>query len=330
MAEPAPIAGLCILLVGCFAESTPAPPTAASVPEVASSGPLVAQADGAVLPVAPVHALRRACHDRRFPRLVGPWAIGCGPDGAVDLAVDLRTNALITLASPVDTPGVGEAVLFAPGLDGGLWTLPGTLPEPVKITAGVHTIAPTAVLGRRIALLAKGQVSAFDAASFQRAVHDADPVPWYPPALTPTWMAWVDGRDRTRTGLDIWSLQLPDGRRPVALCQDPGDQRHVVASGDRIGWVDAEGLWIQEMATGTRQHVRAETGFRAAPTLTPTAACWEERDASDVDVVCSDGISIRGPGDQGWPTRYDPWLFFRDEGVPKVALVSARSPGASP
>jgi hypothetical protein len=272
--------------------------------------------------VRPLHALATPCTDRRFPRIAGRWAVGCGPAGQVDRAVDLATREVSELASPAPAPGAGPpGVLLA--LDerpGRWWRLPGQVPEAVPLPVQAAPLAPPALVGPEIALLVRGQVVRFRAGESGARLQAADPLPWYPPALAGRWMAWVDGRERALTGTDVWAW---DGiGKPVPVAREPGNQRHVAGSGRWLGWIDDDGVVVEDLATGGRRTFRAVSGFRAGLSLWGPVACWEDRAAGEADVACSDGLVIRGEGDQGWPGRSGPWLLFRQDG--EVRLATAR------
>ncbi len=270
----------------------------------------------------PLPALAAPCADRRFPRLAGPWAMGCGPTGRVDRAVDLRTREVIELASAGSAPGVGSpGVLVAVGQrPGRFWRLPAQVPEAIPVPGTAVPIAPPAVSDDEVALLVPGRVARFRAGEPVARLQDADPLPWYPPALAGGWMAWVDGRERGVTGTDVW---IWDGAgKPLPLARQAGNERHVAGSGRWLGWIDDHSVAVEDLSTGERRSVRAEAGFRAGLSLWGPVACWEDRAGGSVDAACSDGLAIRGDGDQGWPSRWGPWLLLRVDG--QVRLATAR------
>ena len=269
----------------------------------------------------PLPQLKRRCRDRRYPRLAGAWAVGCGSEGLISLALDLRDGGLLQLEQAAETPATGDGVLFAPGRHQGLWRLPSTQPSGGRSTATRQPIAPAAVDGEHAALLLEGRVTAFKVGDKGIKLLQAQPLPWQTPALSWPVMAWVDGSQRERTGSDIrtWNLERDTRSRP--LTQAPGHQRHVAASGHWVGWQDDEGVWVEDLRDGRRSFTKADTGFRAGLSLWGPVACWEERADGDIDIACSDGLRVDGPGDQGWPSRWGPWLLYRQDDIPHLATA---------
>ncbi len=275
----------------------------------------------------PLPALRHRCRDRRFPKLAGSWAVGCGPGGHIDRAVHLQTGQQVELEAGAEHAGVDDGLLFAPGREHGLWRLPDPTPrDPVSVISD-QVIAPPILEGRRGALLVEGRVSTFEVGASHRRLRDADPLPWFPPALVGTTVYWVDGRDQDSSGLDIWGWDS-EGGPPFPVVTRTGDQRHVVASASWLVWTDDDGLWLQDHAGESWLH-RADTGFRAGPSVHASVACWEEREAGDIDVRCSDGLEATGPGDQGWPSRWDDRLLIRQDGMPWLIHIEPDAGEAS-
>lgn len=123
---------------------------------------------------------------------------------------------------------------------------------------------------------------------------------------------------------------------PRPLSAGPGHQRHVVGSGDTLAWVEPGALVIQDTRTGEARHLPVDTGFSAPPTLWGQVACWEERPApgpegarDGVDIRCSDGLDAAGPGHQRWPSRYGPWLLYREGDQPWLRTAADPPDGAA-
>jgi hypothetical protein len=273
----------------------------------------------------PLPGLRHRCHDRRFPVLAGPWVLGCGPGGLVDRALHVETGLEVELEAPVESPGFDQSGrVFALGAEHGIWSLPDPIPRRAEQLGTATPIAPPALSGPGAALISEGRVTRFELGEGPRLSREAEPLPWFTPALVWPTVIWVDGRDQERSGLDLW-IWGPEGP-PRALATLPGDQRHVAASRRLVAWVDERGVWLQDQRDGARRLHRAETGFRAGISVFDDVVCWEERREGDIDVACSDGLEARGPGDQGWPSRWGPWLLYRQGGVPWLATAPAPEP----
>lgn len=249
------------------------------------------------------------CDDDRYPRLAGEWVVWCASAGRVDRATHLLTGAEVRLDAGT-APGVGPGEVYAVG--GGHWTLPEAAPAEAVPWVRPGPIAPPAVGGGRVAVLYADHVEHYRAGDRSRTHVDAHPLPWYPPALAAGAVAWVE---RTReTGEDVWLAG--DDRAARVLAGGPGDQRHVVGDGDWLAWVEPGAVVLHHLPTGAQTRFAADTGFRAPPTLSDGVVCWEERAAllqgGDVDLVCSDGWTLRRPGDQRSPSRHRGWLLFHE------------------
>ncbi len=278
-------------------------------------------------PAAPVELDRRPlpafdsrCQDRRYPKLAGSWLVGCRHQGLVDQAWHLSDGRRVQLDGPAISPASAPGVLYALGSDHGLWRLPQPSAVHAQPWAGQRPVAPVASDGSHGALLLERRVAAFALDERRQLLHDADPLPWFPPALDWPLVAWVDGRERATTGMDIWAWDA-ETNDSFPVVADPGDQRHVAASGGWLGWLDERGVWVQDLQGSRRLHAPADTGFRAGLSLWQAVACWEDRSGGDSDVICSDGLQLTGPGDQGWPSRWGPWLLYRLDGEPWLATA---------
>ena len=216
-------------------------------------------------------------------------------------------------------------MLFAPGVSQGFWDLPDPAPRKTLVTANMRPIAPPATDGLHAALLLDERITAFSQGASSLDLHEARPAPWYPPAIAWPVVVWVDERNRGTTGTDIWMMDVQTGEHPSPLVQEPGDQRHVVGSGHWIGWVDDDHVWVQDLLTGLRTGIAAHSGFRAGITLWQAVVCWEDRGGPDVDIRCSDGLDIVEPGDQGWPSRWGPWLLYRQDNERTMLAVSPQA-----
>jgi len=232
----------------------------------------------------------------------------------VDLAIHIETGQRVELSAAADTVALSSHGIFAPGREHGHWLLPGPRPTD-PWSQRDEPIGQAVSDGRRVAMALDGRIASFVSGEPNTMLRDAAPLPWFPPATDDGVVYWADSRDQEISGTDLWAWDTRSGP-PVPFVTRPGDQRHVVASDGWIAWTDADGLWLHERASGLRWLHRADTGFRAGPSLDGSVACWEERDTGDIDVRCSDGLEATGEGDQGWPSRWGPWLLVRDGDMP--------------
>ncbi len=262
----------------------------------------------------PVHALQHSCIDPRYPALAGPWAVGCGPDGLVDRAVNLVSGALVELPTSGRSPALADgALLFVDPRGSRLVRLsePGA-PVVEQTRFPVPLVAPPAYDGEHLALLAEDhvQVGAPDQRTSRR--WDANPSGWYPPALAWPWVAWVE--DAGADGEDVRAVNTARAEAPLSLARGPGYERHVVGSGPFLAWVEEDAVIILDTRDGARHAIPAEAGFSAPLSLWQDIVCWERRDGRDLDIRCSDGLVAEGPGHQEAPSRHDRWLLYRAEG----------------
>ena|GEM_PF-1237343 len=263
-------------------------------------------------------ALEHSCKDSRFPMLAGAYAVGCSSSGLVDTAIDLRTGEQHTLQEAVASPGVGVNALHSPDHRQGIWKLPNPVPAGGSAAPRDRVEAPSATDGERAALLLQNHVTFYRPGDSSRRLPDAQPVPWYAPAIAGDWMAWIDDREADWTGRDLWVLAEDDKALPAPLVRDATNPRHVAGRGQWLGWIDDHAIWIEDMNTGERRGVEARSGFRAGLTLWGPVGCWEERLTNRVDINCTDGLEIK---EAGWPSRYGPWLLYRRGG--RVWLATA-------
>ena len=272
------------------------------VPSVASG------AEGAALPL---YKVSEKCSDRRYPALAGPWVVGCGSDGRVDRVLSLDSGRFFMLPLSFDAPALGPSVLYSPGISGGLIFLSESGPQEAAVTM-VHgeVAAPAGVDSSRVVVLSEAHVQAFLFEETRRQLYEAHPAGWYPPALAWPWVAWVDDASGDE---DILALDLSQSHPQVTvLAGGAGHQRHVVGHEHWLAWVEDTRIVLLDTRTNTQEETLVTTGFSSGPTLYRGILCWEEM-RSDIDIQCSDGVSIAGAGHQRWPSRWGQWLIYRED-----------------
>jgi len=274
----------------------------------------------------PLYAVSDRCADPRLPALAGPWVVACGAGGRVDHVLSLQTGADFELPTPLERPGLGPSALYQPGWDSTVLRLTPSGPVPVEgVTRLMDRAAgPPATDGEHIVLVSDDAVQVLGVTQRGRRRHATWAAGWYGAALTWPYVAWV--ADGWTDGEDVWWMDASAERpSPARLAAGPGHQRHVVAHGGWLAWVEAGAIGLLHPASGTARRVPAETGFSAPITLWEGVVCWEERGGADgVDVRCSDGLAAGGPGDQRWPSRWGPWLLYREGD--RVMLATAVAP----
>ncbi len=286
------------------------------VQPAANSGTVLARPDVRALPAVDAGA----CRDDRYPALAGPWVVGCSFTGRVDRAVHIGTGEVVELSAGAEAPGLGASALLTASL--GLWRLPGAAPVPDLTRVAEGTLGPPATDGLHGAFVWPDRVEAFALTDRVRTRTDAAPLPWYPAALAWPWCAWIE--DGGITGEDVWA-RGPDGMR-VPLARTARSERHVAGAGRWLAWVDEDGVYVQDTTSGERRIHAADTGFVYGLGLWGPVACWEDRatlraGTGDIDIRCSDGVELRRPGHQRAPSRWGPWLLFREANRTVMATV---------
>ena len=271
-------------------------------------------------PARPLHWLG-ACDDPRYPALAGPWAVGCGPSGRVDRAEHLATGEQVRLQGAVTSPGLAEGLLYAPGVPSRVWRLPSGAPERVDALPG-RVIAPPATDGAAVVVSLEGGLTWQQLGINRRSALPGTPAPWYPPAVTGEWVAWVSVEQGAEV-LMAWRRGMDDTLILDSHASHGGHPRHAAASAGWIGWIrdDAVVLWSSGQDR-RRIETDAHTSRRLA--MWEEVACWESWNGGDVDAVCSDGVTIGGEGHQRGPDRWDGWLLYVEDGRTMVADVGAR------
>lgn len=273
----------------------------------------------------PLYALSDGCLDDRFPRLAGPYVVGCGKGGMVDRVLSLSTGLLWELPRALHHAGTGEAAIYAAGPEGALLQLRESGPSQVEDITVVRE-APFAMPttdGVHLAVLSVDHVQAFEAHERGRRLVETRAAGWEAPALSWPLVAWTvvdEGGDH-----DVMVMNAEERGQPEPLAGGPGDQRLVVSQGGRFAWVDEGDVVLTGPEGQGQERVEAHTGFRSAPTLWEGVACWENREEDeDIDLRCSDGWHLDRPGDQLSPSRWGPWLLFQEDG--RAWLYTAETP----
>ncbi|MCB9796265.1 MAG: hypothetical protein H6741_26525 [Alphaproteobacteria bacterium] len=259
------------------------------------------------------------CVDARATRLAGIWATGCGA-GVVDRAQQLVSGEQLRLERGVTLPAIGPGLLWAMGRPYGAWFLPAVAPVSTGPLLQEALVSPPATDGRRVALLTQDAVTTSSLGENTRQRSAARPAPWYPPAVSERWVAWVDAGARDTSGEDIHVLG-PDDLSPLPLVAKAGHQRHVAASERWLAWIEDDAVAVQDLTAPERRSHAADAHTARGLSSWGPVACWEQWTGAEVDLACSDGLVVQRPGDQRGPSRFGPWLLFREG--PQVLLVTA-------
>jgi len=269
----------------------------------------------------PLYAVEDNCADRRYPALAGDWVVACGKGGQIDRLLHLPDGRTIPLPAPLDPRRTGIAAGPAPGSAalvqvGGVVRLFVVGPEGVSEVADVTRLPGEpaglpATDGEHVAAVMDTRVEALVATDKVRPSWSAAPIGWQGVALAWPWVAWVQqGADGTE---DVWALEV-GGQPPAPIAHGPGQQRLVVADEDGFAFVSDGQLMRWRPDQGVTASLDTDTGFLSPPSADAGVLCWEQREDDDIDVICSDGLSAAGEGDQLRPSRSGRWLLYRHEG----------------
>lgn len=261
--------------------------------------------------LAPLPWLDGPCDDPRYPVLDGAWVVGCGSSGDVDRALNLDTGERVELSRGLEAPAIGGGVLYVAGTRGGLWRLPEPEPDHEMVRIPVTGHAPPATDGVHVVVVTDHDLQTLEIGQRNRYHTEGTPAPWYPPAVSTGWLAWVDVGAQDARGEDVLAYDR-ETREVRELAVGPLDERHVALSGDHAAWIDDEGVTIQHLRTGEQQRVSSDPRPARRLSLDGDVACWEHWNGTDVDVWCSDGVLVDGDGDQRSPSRVGDRVLYVD------------------
>lgn len=240
-----------------------------------------------------------SCRDGRYPQLAGEWAVGCY-GGKVSRAFHVETGQQVELERSVEAPAVADGLLVGPT---GRWELPAA--EPTDQREKLEAVAPWATDGRRTVVPTADAIVLLEEG---RRI-DAAPLPWRQPAVGEGFVAWIEAGDAVM----VWR---EDTGRTVHFAEG----RHVAAEGRWIAWIEEERVCLQTLHTMpscTWSDAHTSVGL----SLDEGVACWEQWNGEDVDVQCSDGFSVGGPGHQRGPSRDEGRLLYRDGDTVRLTVL---------
>lgn len=230
----------------------------------------------------------------------------------MDRALHLPTGELVHLPSST-SPALREARVYVP--DQGLFELRPNGAErlaPATPWSSTRLVAPPATDGKHLAVLGEQRLTVYSLRGGGWPMWDVDPREWHPPVVAWPWVAWIAADE------SIWRVNVEERSDPERLTAGPASR--LSTDGRRLAWSEADALILLE--GDDQDRIDATTGFNAPPSLDAAAVCWESRGDGGVDVVCSDGVELTGPGDHTWPSRSGAYLLFRVDGKPWLHVVA--------
>jgi hypothetical protein len=231
----------------------------------------------------------------------------------------LPAGQVLTLPVPLERPCLAPGAVWDPTLADGLLRLGATAVDRVASPKLGPQRGPCALDGEdRLSQGAAG-LERGSSTSRTRSPIAAAPVGWEAVGLAAGWVAWVE----RLAGEARLQLRGPGGA--AAPFTPPPGARHVTSAGGALAWIEpgAVARWRPGEPGPTRWP--ADTGFSAGLGFDGLVLCWEERGAGDVDIACTDGLRIDGPGHQRAPSRWGPWLLYREGALPTL-WSDARGP----
>ena len=188
-------------------------------------------------------------------------------------------------------------------------------------------VAPAATDGVRVVISAGDDLQWMVLGEGRRYHVASDPLPWYAPAIEGRWIAWVErGPDGSE---DVWLYDL-EARETRVVAAGPEHERHVAIQGGYLGWIAESEVVVIDLETGARRSWPADAHTSRGLSLWGEVACWEAWSGRDIDVVCSDGLRVGGPGHQRNPSRWGPWLLYVQDGKTRLARARDREDEAGP
>ena len=149
----------------------------------------------------PVHGLHFSCTDPKFPAVLEEYILGCGPDGEVDRMMSIHDKT-VTLLPEKGNWGIGT-VLFRLGRPGGIWDPNQEMWSGDRVLRDVG-----AVITQQDVVAVTTQSEVIVRRRDQRIQHrqEAKPVGWHPPAVTSTYVAWIEW-NTTGQKIAIWEWE---------------------------------------------------------------------------------------------------------------------------
>ena len=257
-------------------------------------------------PPLPLPWLGEVCENGRLPALAGGWAIGCGSEPGSWRAQSLADQRRIEWPAPEGAWGLFDRGLIdlkaktIRSFDGH--------DEPIHpISSPIH--APLVSDGNRLLFSGKRGLELSHIGSAQRqAIQGASPAPWFPPALHPQGVFWVQFQEGEAR---IW--WLPEGEETArAFATEPGSQRHPISDGESIAWLGDQTLTLRNLQTGDEQVFEGAFHSNERLALSEGLLCWEALAENDIDLHCSNGLHLERDNHQRRPSLWREWLLFHE------------------
>jgi len=252
--------------------------------------------------------LGHACTDPRLPLLSGPWALGCKGATRPNRAQHIGDGRRVEFSALGETWGHGKGRIV--DLSNRREFQIGDSEAPLlALSSSPH--APLSSDGERILLSSPGKLEWMQIGESERhTIPDADPAPWYAPAISDDLIAWVQLAEKGGQE-DVWAFSRSEGRR-FPLAEGPEHERHVVAEGEYVAWLTDNAVHLLNRKSGAHRQFEGQFNSNEGLSLSEGVLCWEGREDSGLDIFCSDGLHLERPGDQRRPSRWRDWLLFHE------------------
>ena len=251
--------------------------------------------------IIPIHTVKIGCDDPRHPAFHDGWISSCDATGAVAQLIQLDDQRAVDLSAQKGS--IVSTQFWWSGLDGGL-SVGGEKDSRHRLTE--HVQAPAANSERWVVGLGEGElwIKDIEAQTLLRVA--AQPKLWHAPAISGSHIAWVN--DDGKGGADIWAWSAEEG--PYAIATGPQWQQGVVAFNGHWAWIEDHHVVIHNIHS--QEEARIPAHVVDGLTAYEGGVCWSAFGERDLDIFCSDGLSLVREGHQRWPYRSDNVVIFRE------------------
>ena len=249
----------------------------------------------------PIYSIPYSCIDPRFPTLHKGWIVGCDMSGMLAQAYHVESMQLQHIDVATEYVGLGMGLLQEKY---GVWNFEEAARSFVpRITKEIN--APPSGSEHGWAYTTESHLGVLQG----RVSHEieAQPRGWYPPVWWGDSVVWVE--DDGKGYGDLWIYSVQEGAS--LLRGGELDQRYPIAMGNRLAWIEGDtiAIWLQ----GEHAPIIQKASVVDRLAMDENRICWAQR-GEDIDIQCSDGFVLKREGHQLWPSLWNGFLLFREEG----------------
>lgn len=264
------------------------------------------------------------CADPHLPTLSGPWAIGCKGASTPNRAQHVSKGTQLEFPPLGQEWGHGEGVLVD-HTHRQFWRIGSDSREKLHpFSSKIHS--PLISDGQRLVISSPSKLEWVDLGDTHRfSVPQADPAPWYAPAISGDRLAWVQ-RGSPQSGEDVWAFDI-QSKNAWPVAQSTEHERHVALQGVYIAWMTDTAIHLLNTESKAHLLFPGQVNSNTFLSLSQGVVCWESFERKDLDIHCSDGLHLDRPGDQRHPRRWKEWLLVHENNM--ALLVGPLKPKRS-